>query len=83
MEDVIVQHAIKSIYIAVTLSAPAVATATVIGLCVSIFQTLTQIQEQTLPFLFKMIGTMGTIYLMSPWISTVFIRFFHSVFETM
>lgn len=41
--------------------------ATIVGLLVGLFQTVTQIQEQTLPFGIKLISVILCIYLMSGW----------------
>jgi flagellar biosynthetic protein FliQ len=49
------------------LSVPVMLVAMVIGLVVSIFQAMTQIQEQTLTFVPKIIGILVAILLMMPW----------------
>lgn len=52
----------KSIITGALISAPVLLTSLVIGLIVSILQATTQIQEQTLPFVFKLLG-IGVIFL--------------------
>ena len=49
------------------LSAAPVAVATVVGLVVGLFQTVTQIQEQTLPFGIKLIAVIFCLYLLAGW----------------
>ena len=49
-------------------AAPIVLTALVIGTTVSLLQTLTSIQEQTLSFVPKLLGCGLCIWLMAPWI---------------
>jgi len=47
------------------LSLPVLAVATLIGLLVSLLQALTSIQEQTLPHVFKLVGIIITISVIS------------------
>lgn len=56
------------IYQALTLSAPILLTAMVIGLAVSLFQTVTSIHEQTLTFVPKALAVVGILLLLLPWI---------------
>jgi flagellar biosynthetic protein FliQ len=49
-------------------AAPIVLTALIIGTTVSLLQTLTSIQEQTLTFVPKLLGCALCLWLMSPWI---------------
>ncbi|MEI9998722.1 MAG: flagellar biosynthetic protein FliQ [Verrucomicrobiota bacterium] len=49
-------------------AAPIVLTALVIGTTVSLLQTLTSIQEQTLSFVPKLLGCCLCLWLMAPWI---------------
>ena len=46
---------------------PPIIAASAIGLIVSLIQALTQIQEQTLPFAFKLIVVVISIFLTSRW----------------
>jgi flagellar biosynthesis protein FliQ len=47
--------------------APFVLGALFVGLVVSILQTITTIQEQTLSFLPKLLLAIGTLWVLSPW----------------
>lgn len=58
----------KAIYLVIMLCAAPVAVATVVGLVVGLFQTVTQLQEQTLPFGVKMLAVFGCLLLMSGWL---------------
>ena len=51
-----------------SVAAPIVLTALAIGTTVSLAQTITSIQEQTLSFVPKLLGCAMTLWLMSPWI---------------
>ena len=48
-------------------AAPIVLTALVVGTVVSLLQTVTSIQEQTLSFVPKLLGCALCLWLMSPW----------------
>lgn len=52
-----------------------VVVATVVGLVVGLFQTVTQIQEQTLPFGIKLIAVILCVYLLSGWSGEQMINF--------
>ena len=52
----------KSIITGALISAPVLLTSLVIGLLISILQATTQVQEQTLPFVFKLLGV-GIVFL--------------------
>ncbi|WNN44508.1 MULTISPECIES: EscS/YscS/HrcS family type III secretion system export apparatus protein [Winslowiella] len=57
----------KAIWLVLILSAVPVVVATVIGLLVGLFQTVTQLQEQTLPFGIKLLGVCICLFLLSGW----------------
>lgn len=60
---------------AVTLAAPILLTALVIGLCISIFQSVTSIQEQTLTFVPKALGIVGLLVVLLPWMLRTLMEF--------
>ena len=62
-----------------TVAAPIVLTALIIGTLVSLLQTLTSIQEQTLSFVPKLLGCATCLWLMAPWI----LQQLGTLFETM
>lgn len=55
------------IFQSVTLAAPLLVVAMVIGLAVSLFQTVTSIHEQTLTFVPKTVGVLAVMLLLLPW----------------
>ncbi len=59
-----------SIYTLIVVSAPLLLISLVIGLVISIFQTVTSIQEQTLTFIPKIIGVFAGLILFGPWMLT-------------
>jgi flagellar biosynthesis protein FliQ len=56
------------IYQALSIAAPLLVTAMVIGLTVSLFQAVTTIHEQTLAFVPKALAIVGVLLLLLPWI---------------
>jgi flagellar biosynthetic protein FliQ len=60
---------------AVTLSAPVLLTAMIIGLAISLFQSVTSIQEQTLGFVPKALGVVALLILIMPWILRTMMEF--------
>ncbi|KVC71749.1 type III secretion apparatus protein [Burkholderia ubonensis] len=65
----------KAIILVIVLCAAPVAAATIVGLVVGLFQTVTQIQEQTLPFGIKLLAVFGVLLLLSNWIATKLMAF--------
>jgi flagellar biosynthetic protein FliQ len=60
---------------AVTLAAPILITAMVIGLLVSLFQSVTSIQEQTLTFVPKALAIVALLILLMPWMLRTLVEF--------
>lgn len=61
-------------------AAPVLGIALVIGLIVSIFQAVTQINEQTLSFIPKLVGVMAMLLLAGHWMLTTLVDYTHHVF---
>ncbi len=55
------------------ISVPILLVGVVIGLIVSIFQTVTQIQESTLTFVPKIVGCVILLIFLLPWMFSIFI----------
>ncbi len=68
---------------AVTLAAPVLLTGLVIGLAISLFQSVTSIQEQTLTFVPKALGIVGLLILLLPWMLRSLIEFATAVIQKM
>jgi flagellar biosynthetic protein FliQ len=71
MNDIIVIDIAKqAIYLTLKVAAPMLITSLVIGLIVSVLQTVTSIQEQTLTFVPKLIAVFIVLMLFGNWIIT-------------
>jgi flagellar biosynthesis protein FliQ len=66
-QDTVVSVATQAMTLAFEIAGPILLTGLIIGLTVSIFQAVTQIQEQTLSFIPKIIGLAVLITLLGPW----------------
>ena len=62
------------------LSAPPILISTALGLFVAIFQAATQIQEQTLSFMIKLVSVILTIMVMGGWLSGQIMQFTNNIF---
>jgi flagellar biosynthetic protein FliQ len=71
------------ITLALTIAAPILITAMVIGLAVSLFQAVTTIHEQTLAFVPKALAVIGIMLLLLPWIVRTLMEFTTAVIMKM
>lgn len=69
-EDVIIDIARQALWLIIKVSAPMLIVSLVVGLVVSVLQTVTSIQEQTLTFVPKLIAVFLVIMLFGSWIFT-------------
>ncbi|MDB6034824.1 MAG: fliQ [Verrucomicrobiales bacterium] len=68
---------------AVSLAAPVLIAAMVIGLLVSLFQAVTSIHEQTLAFVPKALGIVALLVVLLPWMMRTTIEFTTLIIEKM
>ena len=66
-QEAVLDIARETIYTIIITAAPLLLVSLIIGLIVSIFQTVTSIQEQTLAFVPKIIGVFVTMLLVGSW----------------
>jgi flagellar biosynthetic protein FliQ len=60
----------EALFMVIKLSLPILLTSMCIGLVISIFQTVTSIQEQTLTFVPKVVGVFVMIMMLGNWLLT-------------
>ena len=70
----------QAIELTLMISAPLLLSALLIGLVVSIFQAATQINEQTLSFIPKIVGIFVTLIIAGPWMITMMVDFMRRLF---
>jgi len=78
----LVSYMSQALYLTLWLSLPPIAVAAIVGTLFSLFQALTQVQEQTLSFAVKLIAVFATLALMAPWISGELYNYTVAVFDT-
>jgi flagellar biosynthetic protein FliQ len=73
MDDITlaVEAARKALLVALELSAPVLAVGMLVGLIVSVVQAATQIQDQTLSFVPKILAIATALFLLLPWLLQV------------
>lgn len=69
-----------AVYVVLMSSAPMLAAALVIGVLVSVFQATTQINEQTLAFVPKIIGILFALLIFGGWIISRITDFTNEIF---
>ena len=82
MEAYVVSIAKQALYLTLILTAPPVAAAMMCGLVVSLLQATTQVQEQTLTFVPKLVVTIITLALVGPWSMVQMVNFTHSLLDS-
>ena len=73
MQDLVISLLQKMFILTLQMSVPMLVIGVIIGLMVSIFQTVTQIQESTLTFVPKIVGCVILLIFLMPWMMSVFI----------
>ena len=77
----IVELGLQAMMIAAKMSAPSLLTALAIGFAISLFQSVTQIQEATLSFVPKAVGVGAAILLSGNWMLHEMITYTTQLFE--
>lgn len=71
----------RTIFMILLLSAVPVAVATIVGLVIGLFQTVTQLQEQTLPYGVKLLAVCVSLVMMMSWFGAKMLEFAQYAFE--
>lgn len=74
-QDAVLDIARYAIYNIIIVSAPLLLVSLIVGLIISIFQTVTSIQEQTLTFVPKILAVFITLMLAGSWMMNTMIEF--------
>jgi flagellar biosynthetic protein FliQ len=83
MDPIFVQNVFReSMYLVTYLVALIIMPSLVVGLIVSIFQAATQINEQTLSFLPRLLMTFATITFAGPWMVQKLVDFVDTLFKS-
>ena len=71
----------KFLILVLEMCAPVLITTIVVGLIISIIQSVTQIQEQTLTFVPKIFAGILILIITMPWMITTFVSVVNEMFE--
>ena len=71
----------EALLLLLTISLPVLLTVMVVGLVVSIFQAITQINESTLSFVPKMVAAVVVFAVAGPWMISTIVDFIRRTFE--
>jgi len=80
-EDYVMFICGQSLYLILILSAPMLISALVVGLLISILQATTQIQEQTLSFVPKIVATFVAVLVCGTWMAGMISKFTIKILE--
>lgn len=81
-QDLAIQLGRDALFMVMLVAAPMLGLGLIVGVTISIFQATTQIQEQTLVFVPKIIATFVAILLFGPWILGMVVDFTRDLFSS-
>jgi len=81
--EMVISIAERAVWIVLLTSGPLLIIALVTGLLVSIFQATTQIQEQTLAFVPKIVAVLVGIIFFGPWMLIQIVSYSQDIFENL
>ena len=81
--ETVISIAERAITVILLASGPLLLVALATGLAVSIFQATTQIQEQTLAFVPKIVAVLVAIVLFGPWMLGTVLTFADDIFDNL
>lgn len=73
----------RAMWVAMELSLPVLAASLIVGLLVSVFQAVTQLQEPTLTFIPKILAVVVVIVFAGPWMLNTLLDYTHELFGLM
>ena len=72
----------NALFMMLLVSAPIMGTALVVGLVVSLFQAITQINEATLAFVPKLVAAVVVFAIAGPWMLTTMVEFIRRTLQS-
>jgi flagellar biosynthesis protein FliQ len=80
--EFVVEVVSQALKVTLMLAAPMLTGALVVGILVSIFQAVTQINEQTLSFIPKILVIIAALVIFSPWMMETLVSFTRDLFTS-
>jgi flagellar biosynthesis protein FliQ len=82
-EQFAIDIAQSAFWTALQIGGPLLACSLAIGMLVSIFQAVTQINEQTLSFVPKILAVSAALALLGPWMTTTLVGYMVNIFNSL
>jgi flagellar biosynthetic protein FliQ len=79
--DFIVGIMAETVWITLLVAAPVLIVGLVVGVLISLFQAVTQVQEMTLVFVPKIVACLIALVAALPWMINILISFTHNIFS--
>lgn len=79
----VINLAKNSVYLILLVSAPVIGIGLLVGLLVAVFQATTQIQEQTLAFVPKIVAILVALIIFGPWMLTQLVDYTYHIFNNL
>ena len=80
-QDQVVSLVVDMMGVALKVALPMLLASLVVGLAVSIFQAVTQIQEQTLSFIPKVVALAAMIVILGPWMLGQIVSYTENLYQ--
>jgi flagellar biosynthesis protein FliQ len=81
-QDQVVSLVVDAMSVSLKIALPVLLVSLVVGLAVSIFQAVTQIQEQTLTFIPKVVAMAAVIVIAGPWMLGQIVSYTQNLYES-
>ena len=81
-QDQVVSLVVDAMSVSLKIALPVLLVSLVVGLAVSIFQAVTQIQEQTLTFIPKVVAMAAVIVVAGPWMLGQIVSYTQNLYES-
>jgi len=82
-QDYIIHLTRESLLVALMLAGPPLAFGLIVGVAISVLQATTQIQEQTLTFIPKIVAVFLAIFLFGTWMLNSIVQFTENLFRSL
>lgn len=82
-QGMVLQFGQKTLLVIIYVSAPMLGLSLIVGLAVSVFQATTQIQEQTLSLIPKILSVLAGLALFGAWMLRLLVEYMQDIFMNM
>ena len=80
-EQQVIDLTVQTLWVAIKVASPVLISTLLMGILVSVFQAATQINEQTMSFIPKVLAMTVTLVIVGPWLMKVLMNFTVDVFN--